>query len=374
MGTLFVSLGAGGGNKAWCLSHRPHGHSKALLTTILLLNLPLPWEDKWMSPFAQGGAGTTHSIPLPRAKVPLSAQTSAHTGPASPAKVSTPTPQVHYSLHIPQRERETHHSPLHQCPGLCVFSCGLGREALSKALSLVGGRGKFVCSSAWRVSQSKAKGSFFSLQISLWRGKVHLCNTSLPTYSAHQDHYVGSLLCTGGNGKNSTGLSRNDPTPGLVGSGPVKFQGVWNGVPDVGQRSKTHAPYLCLLCITPLFWRSQLMWKEERKTPQQSPALPQTQAPIQPHHVPAIARTHIQTYKDSCAGFIPPTSVCECYFPPIPASQLLPHISGALTLLCPPHSVSHLFLPQHFLLTLLCAYAATTGRFLLLTVIFVPKP
>lgn len=104
-------------------------------------------------------------------------------------------PQVHYSLHIPQRERETHHSPLHRCPGLCVFSCGLGREALSKALSLVGGRGKFVCSSAWRVSQSKAKGSFFSLQISLWRGKVHLCNTSLPAYNTHQDRYVSSLLC-----------------------------------------------------------------------------------------------------------------------------------------------------------------------------------
>lgn len=120
-------------------------------------------------------------------------------------------------------------------------------------------------------SQCKAKGIFFSLQISLWRRKVHFCKSPLSSYNGHQDHYVSSLLCARGNGMNSIGMSRDDATLWLVGSGPVKFRRVWNGVADVGQRSKKHAPYLCLLCIIPLFWTSQLMQEEERKTPQHPP-------------------------------------------------------------------------------------------------------
>ncbi|KAK4828595.1 hypothetical protein QYF61_000047 [Mycteria americana] len=50
------------------------------------------------------------------------------------------------------------------------------------------------------------------------------------------DHYVSSLLCAWGNGMNSIGLSRDNPTLRLVGSGPAKFQGVWDGVSDALQQ------------------------------------------------------------------------------------------------------------------------------------------
>lgn len=95
-----------------------------------------------------------------------------------------------------------------------------------------------------RDLHSQAKGSFFSLQICLRRRKAHLCNSSLSCYNAFQDYYVSSLLCAWGNGMNSIGPSRDDPTLQLVGSGPVKFQGVWNGDSNMGKRSKNHAPYL----------------------------------------------------------------------------------------------------------------------------------
>lgn len=54
---------AGGGAKAWGFSHIPltSWPFKALLTTILLLNLPLPWEDKAMSPSASVKRGPLYA-------------------------------------------------------------------------------------------------------------------------------------------------------------------------------------------------------------------------------------------------------------------------------------------------------------------------
>lgn len=96
-----------------------------------------------------------------------------------------------------------------------------------------------------------------------------------------------------------------------------------------------------------------------------------TQAAIQCHHAPvkmliAHLRIHTHTHTEqevSGAGYMHLMLACRCHSPLFPASQLPSHISGSLSLPCPP-AKRRLFLSQPFLFTHLCACAATTGRLL----------
>lgn len=96
-----------------------------------------------------------------------------------------------------------------------------------------------------------------------------------------------------------------------------------------------------------------------------------TQAAIEPHHAPVVTlishlhiHTHTHTQKEvSGAGYMHLMPACRCHSPLFPASQLPSHISGSLSLPCPPAQTC-LLLSQPFLFTHLCACAATTGRLL----------